>query len=844
MELSETISAIAASGASTRVVTGGFGTGKTSALLQRWAGLAAEHGAGRVLWIARSPSAAADTRRRMVAAAAEAGIVAGPLAVTTWTGLGLDLTRRHADGMADAALVTGANQRRFVAEVFEGDRSARAAAWAGSSTVVERRAFPHQLGAAVRAYLSSALTEGAIATNADAAGVAERWHDLVAFIARYRDAVRARNAVDAAEVIGLAASVMARSDARADFATRFVEVIIDDAEIISPAAAVLLEAVRASGVTTTLSVHPHGMRSTLVREPIDFAGQFAAAHHADEFALPSVENAGARLVQCRHPSIEADAVVGEIVAAHADGVAWHEIAVVVPREHAPIARAVTRALRRRDIPVHVGLVDGDAEPVVRRLRAALEAADPSAPVGAAVDDVVAATMADVAGAVDLVAPEPSLDRAIDALVAFGRAAHTWADAQPPSRATVAEFLSALHDADGPLLTDDYRDADSEGVAVVSVDRAAGRHWKVVVAPSLVEGEYPLVDAAIGWFDAAITTASGPVSIAARREVAVAEQRRRFGVLASRGDCVVYVTAPPPGVLVSRYVQHLTAEEARPAWSEPVAPPPRPATISLTPMHPSGRLRLSASQLSNFEDCARRWYYASVLRLDDSSSVWTAFGSLVHNVLEAFLDPNATLEYSLDALLELSEEMWTDAVAQWKPQQEQARRELREILQKWWDIEGSALKRTDVIDVELEFEVAVGNHVVRGRIDRVDYDRDRNGVAVVDYKTGRPPRERDRDDIAHDLQLAVYYLAALRSEELARIGPPTRLELLYIKAKDPFFEQPITADHEAVAEARILLAAQEMLDEHLEPNVEADCDHCDFHRLCPLQKAGREVGATR
>ncbi len=844
VELTETISAIAASGASARVVTGGFGTGKTSALLQRWARLAAEAGAGRVLWIARSPAAAADTRRRMVAAAAEAGLVAGPLAVTTWTGLGLDLTRRHVEGMADAALVTGAHQRRLVAEVFEADRPQRATVWAGSSTVVERRAFPYQLAAAVRAYLSSALADDEIAANADVAAVADRWRDLAGFVARYRDALRARNGVDAAEVIGLAASVMAQPDVQADFATRFVEVIIDDGEVISPAAAVLLDLVGPAGVATTLSVNPDGMRSALVREPIAFAAQFAAAHQADAFDLPGVEDVGARLVQCRHPSIEADAVVGEIVAAHADGVAWHEIAVVVPRENAPIARAVTRALRRRDIPVHVGLVDGDAEPVVRRLRAALEAADQSGPVGAAVDDAVAAMMGDIAGAVDLVSPEPSLDRAIDALVAFGRAAHTWAAAQPASRGTVAEFLDALQDADGPLLTDDYRDADGEGVAVVSLDGAAGRHWRVVVAPSLVEGEYPRVDATVGWFDAAITTVSGPVSVAARREVAVAEQRRRFGVLASRGDCVVYVTAPPPGVLVSRYVQNLTAEEARPAWAEPVAPPPRPPTISLTPMHPSGRLRLSASQLSNFEDCARRWYFASVLRLDDSSSVWTAFGSLVHNVLEAFLDPKATSEYSLDALLELSEEMWTDAVAQWKPQQEQARRELREILQKWWDIEGSALKRADVIDVELEFEVAVGNHVVRGRIDRVDYDRDRNGVAVVDYKTGRPPRERDRDDIAHDLQLAVYYLAALRSEQLAQIGPPTRLELLYIKAKDPFFEQPITADHEAVAEARILLAAQEMLDEHLEPNVEADCDHCDFHRLCPLQKAGREVGAAR
>ncbi len=63
-------------------------------------------------------------------------------------------------------------------------------------------------------------------------------------------------------------------------------------------------------------------------------------------------------------------------------------------------------------------------------------------------------------------------------------------------------------------------------------------------------------------------ASGPLDLAERRRVAVAEQRRRFGVVASRGDHVVFVAAPQPGVLVSRYVQHLDAEEPKRAWAMP------------------------------------------------------------------------------------------------------------------------------------------------------------------------------------------------------------------------------------------------------------------------------------
>jgi DNA helicase-2/ATP-dependent DNA helicase PcrA len=301
---------------------------------------------------------------------------------------------------------------------------------------------------------------------------------------------------------------------------------------------------------------------------------------------------------------------------------------------------------------------------------------------------------------------------------------------------------------------------------------------------------------------------------------------------------VFVTAPQPGVLASRYVEHLVANEAEPAWLAAKEAVRQPATISLEPIHPSGALRLSASQLSTYEDCPRRWFYDNVLRLADSSSVWSDFGSLVHEVLERFLAPTSTVEYSLDALLDLAEQCWNDDIAAFAPQREQARRELDDVLRTWWAMEGEYFDRSKVIEVEHAFDVTVAGHAVRGRIDRVDQDPSRNGIAVADYKSGRhAPREVD---VADDLQLAVYYLAALRSEALAAVGPPSRLELLYIRLGKRF-EQPITADHEARAEARILEAADEMLAEHLEPLPTADCDHCDYHRLCPLQRAGREVG---
>ncbi|MGY4711447.1 ATP-dependent helicase [Mycolicibacterium sp. CBM1] len=61
-----------------------------------------------------------------------------------------------------------------------------------------------------------------------------------------------------------------------------------------------------------------------------------------------------------------------------------------------------------------------------------------------------------------------------------------------------------------------------------------------------------------------------------------------------------------------------------------------------------------------------------------------------------------------------------------------------------------------LDVEVPFEMAIGDTVVRGRIDAVFADPD-GGMTVVDWKTGEPPADEDARRHAA-VQLAVYRLA--------------------------------------------------------------------------------------
>ncbi len=61
-----------------------------------------------------------------------------------------------------------------------------------------------------------------------------------------------------------------------------------------------------------------------------------------------------------------------------------------------------------------------------------------------------------------------------------------------------------------------------------------------------------------------------------------------------------------------------------------------------------------------------------------------------------------------------------------------------------------------VDVEVPFEMAIGETVVRGRIDAVFADPD-GGMTVVDWKTGEPPADDEAKKHAA-IQLAVYRLA--------------------------------------------------------------------------------------
>ncbi len=259
------------------------------------------------------------------------------------------------------------------------------------------------------------------------------------------------------------------------------------------------------------------------------------------------------------------------------------------------------------------------------------------------------------------------------------------------------------------------------------------------------------------------------------------------------------------------------------------------------MWPEGALSLSASQLDTYQDCPLKHAYRYGLGVRGQSGVHANLGNLVHDVLERFCDPSGPVppeERSRERLHQLAEECWRDDLAPFRPQLEEARRDLFAMLDLWWDHEGGIPDPPVVLATEHPFLVEVGPHRLTGRIDRVDRSDDGEGLRVVDYKSGKhKPRAAD---VAGDLQLATYHLGASLDTELAKWGPVRQLRLLHLRTMTAF-EQEITPGHARATEEWILTLAARMRTEEISPEVDADCDHCEFHRLCPLWPEGREVG---
>jgi len=474
--------------------------------------------------------------------------------------------------------------------------------------------------------------------------------------------------------------------------------------------------------------------------------------------------------------------------------------------------------------------------------------------------------------------DADVQRQLDALTAFSRALSLFVDGRPgASMRTYLDVVERADFASDPWLPPAMTRTDA--VAVLSVNAAKGQEFDLVVVAGCLEGSLPSTARPQGLFEAwRLDGDPGPV---ARADALLDEERRRFTLAASRArDRVVFTASRVDGRgEPSRFLRELGLELP----ADPPAPDPtplgsleaagalrrvagdrdRPAaerlaaaatlaaiprvdpatwwwrrdfTVDPEPIAADGRLRTSYSRIGTYEDCHLRYFFGSVAGLDDRSSYQMAFGRLMHTIFE--LAAKGDIANRPDDLKAAYRRRFNPA---WFPSRAIAYQYWRDgmgMLELWHHSEAEAASRA--LRFEVGFEMEVGGHLVRGRIDRVDPGPD-GGIVLLDYKTARNPASEEEAE--RSLQLAIYYLAALRDPELAALGRPVEMQLVYpARVRHGRFtrvSQHPGPDYAGQVERRLLALLDGAAAESFDPDPHADCRMCAFKPICPMWPQGEE-----
>jgi superfamily I DNA/RNA helicase/CRISPR/Cas system-associated exonuclease Cas4 (RecB family) len=486
------------------------------------------------------------------------------------------------------------------------------------------------------------------------------------------------------------------------------------------------------------------------------------------------------------------------------------------------------------------------------------------------------------------------NRDLDALVAFSRALGRFVERRRGT-GTFSDYLDGIARADfgsDPWLPPERGGA---GVTIASFHGAKGREWPIVAVAGVVQGAIPKGHRATGLFDPYFLDETDPVTRARKNEM---EDRRVFYVAVTRATsrCIVTTSSGPTRKgEPSRFISELTGEmpELAPATSMPpltfseaaaryrrtLGATGGPATDRVAALAalvriraldpacrgadpaewwwrwdwtegdipirtqqsdpddelPPDKLRTSYSRISTYDNCGLQYLMSVVLGLDPESSHNMAFGSWIHKVFEELetgaipLDPKAAYARY--------EELFDWDVFPNRAIARQFHRDGQLMIERY----GFFLQPGKALQAETNFTVELEGHRIRGRIDRID--KKGKNLIVSDYKTSR--HAASWEEAKESLQLAIYYLAVKSDPDLARLGEPSAMQLIYPGA--PMSHGDVTRRCQTPEEAekaikRLPVLIDSVLAEDFRPNPEANCRWCKFKPLCPLWAEGKELPA--
>ncbi|MFL5899942.1 MAG: ATP-dependent helicase [Solirubrobacterales bacterium] len=269
---------------------------------------------------------------------------------------------------------------------------------------------------------------------------------------------------------------------------------------------------------------------------------------------------------------------------------------------------------------------------------------------------------------------------------------------------------------------------------------------------------------------------------------------------------------------------LDSEHERDGRRRLIAARHEPSLEAFLPRRGDGTLSLSASDLDLYLTCPLKYKFARVFGIPREPTINQRFGILIHNVLERFHKDSGA--GGLERLMDLFESGWRRTGFGSSDDELQFRDRAREAMRLYWEREDEA--EGEPIWLERKFDIKIGPHRVRGRVDRVDRLPD-GSHELIDYKTGERKSEAA---LENDLQLALYRVAAREDWDLeAGI-----CSYYYVLDADKV-AAPIGADDAERVERTVLEVGEGVLGQDFEPRpAPTTCSWCDYRLICPAAES--------
>jgi superfamily I DNA/RNA helicase/RecB family exonuclease len=269
---------------------------------------------------------------------------------------------------------------------------------------------------------------------------------------------------------------------------------------------------------------------------------------------------------------------------------------------------------------------------------------------------------------------------------------------------------------------------------------------------------------------------------------------------------------------------LGSERERDGRRRLIAARHEPSLEAFLPRRGDGTLSLSASDLDLYLTCPLKYKFGRVFGIPQEPTINQRFGILIHNVLERFHKDGGA--GGLERLMDLFESGWRRTGFGSSDDELQFRDRAREAMRLYWEREQQA--EGEPLWLERKFDIKIGPHRVRGRVDRVDRLAD-GSHELIDYKTGE---RKSAEALENDLQLALYRVAA-REDWGLEAGSCSYYYVLDAEK----VAAPTKPDDAERVERTVLEVGEGVLGQDFEPRpAPTTCSWCDYRLICPAAES--------